>query len=67
MKKIKTVKYSVLLRYYAMVKTKLHKSRLLMDEQATIYWKERKMKLIFLERPIFKDYAKNGFTADIEI
>lgn len=59
---MRAIKISVLLRYYNCICKKLHIARSEMNEARTVQLKAIKMKLLFLEQPIYKEYAKYGFT-----
>jgi len=57
---MKKVKYSVLVRYYNYVCKKLHKARNEMNEDEIMKWKIEKMKYLFTDSQIAKEYAKQG-------
>lgn len=64
---MRKVKISVLMRYYKCVCSKLHKARAAMNEPEISRLKQIKMKLLFLEQAIYKDYAKHEFTTLVNL
>lgn len=65
--KHKRVKTAVLLRYYAYVCKKLHIARNTLNESDIIKYKTIKMSLIFLDSPIYADYARNGMETIVDL
>jgi hypothetical protein len=63
---MRKVKINVLLRYYNCVCAKLHKARNTMNEADIIKYKAIKMKLLFLESAIYKDYARHDISTLID-
>lgn len=64
---MRKIKVSVLLRYYNCVCRKLNKARATLNEKEIERLKEIKMKLLFLESPIYKDYSKYDTYTLIEL
>lgn len=65
--KHKRVKTAVLLRYYAYICKKLHIARNTLNELDIIKYKTIKMSLIFLDNPIYADYACNGMETTVDL
>lgn len=63
----KSVKVSVALRYYAYVCKKLHIARNSLNEPEIVKYKSLKMALIFLDSPIYADYARNGMETIVDL
>lgn len=65
--KHKRVKTAVLLRYHTYICKKLRIARNTLNEPEIVKYKTLKMALIFLDNPIYADYARHGMETIVDL